>query len=182
MNETLANANSPYNPPAALGAGTGRVGMVLASRSARLGAFVLDFVIPVVLIGAPLALSGFIAVFEAIAAGELPESVPGVGIGASVAGIMLLAWTALTTIFVVRNGQTVGKKLVGIKVVRSDGSKAGINRLTWLRNVVNALPSFIPVVGLVIGPIYWVVDSLFIFGNARQCIHDKIADTIVVRA
>jgi uncharacterized RDD family membrane protein YckC len=105
-------------------------------------------------------------------------AVPFVG----VAIIMLLAWTVLTTILVARNGQTVGKKLVGIKVVRSDGSKAGINRLTWLRNVVNALPSLIPVVGLVAGPVYWIVDSLFIFGDARQCVHDRIADTIVIRA
>ena len=182
MNESPANSNNPYDPPATPVAGTGASGTVLASPWARLGAFILDFMIPAVLIGTPLLLAGFMSVFGAIAAGELPESVPGMGIGASVAGMMLLAWTALTTILVARNGQTVGKKLVGIKVVRSDGSKAGINRLTWLRNVVNALPSFIPVAGLVIGPIYWVVDSLFIFGDARQCIHDKIADTIVIRA
>jgi uncharacterized RDD family membrane protein YckC len=177
MNGTPAHSNDPYSRPATAGAGT-----VLASPWARLVAFVLDTVIPAVLVGTPLLFSGLIPFIEAIAAGELPDSVPGMDAGASVAVIMLLAWTVLTTILVARNGQTVGKKLVGIKVVRSDGSKAGINRLTWLRNVVNALPSLIPVVGLVAGPVYWIVDSLFIFGDARQCIHDRIADTIVIRA
>jgi hypothetical protein len=115
-------------------------------------------------------------------AGDVKHSQAGMDAGAGVAVIMLLAWTVLTTILVARHGQTVGKKLVGIKVVRSDGSRAGINRLTWLRNVVVALPSLLPVVGLVAGPIFWIVDSLFIFGHARQCLHDRIADTIVIRA
>jgi uncharacterized RDD family membrane protein YckC len=63
-------------------------------------------------------------------------------------------------------------------VVRKDGRKAGIGRIFWLRNVVNALPGFVPIVG----PVYGLVDALLIFGEARQCIHDKIADTIVIRA
>jgi hypothetical protein len=31
-------------------------------------------------------------------------------------------------------------------------------------------------------PFYGVVDALLIFGEARQCVHDKIADTIVIKA
>lgn len=186
MNETTASSRDPQapaaTPAAAAAAATGASGVVLASRAARLGAFVLDTAIPLAMIGVPLFLSGLVPAIEAVASGELPDVDETMAVGAMVAMILLLAWTVLTTVFVYRNSQTVGKKLLGIKVVRSDGSRAGINRLTWLRNVVNALPSFIPVVGLVVGPLYWVVDSLFIFGRTRQCLHDRIADTIVIRA
>jgi uncharacterized RDD family membrane protein YckC len=77
-----------------------------------------------------------------------------------------------------RNGQTIAKKILSIKVVRKDGSKAGVGRIFWLRNVVNTLIAMVPLVG----GIYALVDALMIFGDPRQCIHDKIADTIVIRA
>ena len=76
------------------------------------------------------------------------------------------------------NGQTIGKKLLSIKVVRSDGSRASLARIFWLRNIVNAIPGAIPL----LGNLYVLADHLFIFGEKRQCLHDKIADTIVVRA
>ena len=58
--------------------------------------------------------------------------------------------------------------------MRSDGSDATLGRIFWLRNVVNALIAIIP--------LYSLIDILFIFGESRQCLHDKIADTIVVKA
>jgi len=59
-------------------------------------------------------------------------------------------------------------------VVRSDGSPVSLGRIFWLRNFVNGLLG-------IIGP-YQLVDWLFIFGESRQCLHDKLADTIVIRA
>jgi hypothetical protein len=44
----------------------------------------------------------------------------------------------------------------------------------WLRNFVNGLLGMIPLYGL--------IEILFIFGESQQCLHDKIADTIVVKA
>jgi uncharacterized RDD family membrane protein YckC len=79
---------------------------------------------------------------------------------------------------VAANGQTIAKKLLGIKVVRSDGTRATVGRIFWLRNVVNTLISMIPL----IGGLYALVDALFIFTERKQCLHDKIADTIVVNA
>jgi uncharacterized RDD family membrane protein YckC len=77
-----------------------------------------------------------------------------------------------------RNGQTIAKKWLGIKVVRSDGSPASVGRIFWLRNVVNAIPGFIPLLGAV----YSLVDHCLIFGERRRCLHDLIADTQVVMA
>jgi hypothetical protein len=34
----------------------------------------------------------------------------------------------------------------------------------------------------VLGGFYSLIDALVIFGDARRCCHDYIADTIVVRA
>jgi uncharacterized RDD family membrane protein YckC len=86
----------------------------------------------------------------------------------------LIVWSAITIVLMMRNGQSIGKKATGIKVVRSDGSPVSLSRLIWLRNVVNWIISIIPLYGL--------IDVLFIFGESRQCLHDKIADTIVVKA
>ena len=51
-------------------------------------------------------------------------------------------------------------------------------RVFWLRNVLNTAVGCIPILGAV----YVLVDALFIFGDRRQCLHDKIADTIVINA
>jgi len=64
--------------------------------------------------------------------------------------------------------------MLGIRVVRTDGSPASLGRVIWLRNILNS------VLGIV--PLYGLIDSLFIFAESRQCLHDKIADTIVIKA
>jgi uncharacterized RDD family membrane protein YckC len=79
-----------------------------------------------------------------------------------------------TVKYVSENGQSIAKRMLGIKVVRADGSAITLGRIFWMRNILNTLISFIPLYGL--------VDALFIFGESRQCLHDKLADTIVVRA
>jgi uncharacterized RDD family membrane protein YckC len=72
----------------------------------------------------------------------------------------------------------VGKKLAGIRIVRSDGSRAGLRRIFLLRSVVPGVFGAIPL----IGPFFSLIDTLFIFGEERRCVHDLIADTIVVNA
>jgi uncharacterized RDD family membrane protein YckC len=84
------------------------------------------------------------------------------------------AWAWITALLVARYGQTIAKRLLEIRVVRTDGSQASLGRIFWLRNVVNFFLRIIPLYGL--------IDPLFIFGERRQCIHDMIADTIVVKA
>ena len=50
-------------------------------------------------------------------------------------------------------------------------------RLALLRHLVTSLVVQIPVAG----QFFWLVDVLFIFGRSRRCVHDHIADTVVVR-
>lgn len=78
----------------------------------------------------------------------------------------------------VREGQTWGKRFRGLRIVRPDGSRASAGRVLGLRYGVGFLISSIP--GL--GPLWGLVDSLCIFRASRRCLHDNIADTIVVNA
>jgi uncharacterized RDD family membrane protein YckC len=89
-----------------------------------------------------------------------------------------LAVAIVTIVLVRRNGQSIAKKWLGIKVVRTDGSPATLARIFWLRNVVPAFFGLLPYLGRVWG----LIDSLAIFAEPRRCVHDYIADTLVIRA
>ncbi|HKY22207.1 MAG TPA: RDD family protein [Vicinamibacterales bacterium] len=165
---------NPYAPPRAAVRDMTTLSSVAerASRATRLGATIVDGLIFTVMVYLPIMIP---VIVGAAANGAAP--VPGdfsmfLGVGALVALIGFTAWAWITIVFVKRNGQSIGKRLLDVKVVRSDGSPVSLGRLFWLRNVVNGLISIVP--------LYGIVDILFIFGESRQCLHDKIADTIVV--
>ena len=75
----------------------------------------------------------------------------------------------------VTQGQTLGKKIMNIRIVSyDDGMIPGAGKLLGLRYVVNGLLGQIPG--------YAFVDVLFIFGQEQRCIHDYLAGTKVVQA
>jgi uncharacterized RDD family membrane protein YckC len=144
-----------------------------AERGTRLGAALLDGVAMALMVYAPAFAGAVILGAAAPGIENGPSSgalIGGLGLGV----IGFAVWCAITVKYVKQNGQTIGKKLVGIKVVRTDGAPATLGRIFWLRNLVNGL--------ICIVPFYGLLDTLFIFGESRQCLHDKIADTIVVKA
>jgi uncharacterized RDD family membrane protein YckC len=139
-----------------------------AERSTRLGANILDSLVFGGMVLTPLVLM----MVTRIVGPDNADVVGALGVALMLAGFV--AWCWLTILYMHRNGQSIGKKLAGIKVVRSDGTPVSLGRLIMLRNVVNAMLGILPLYGL--------IDALFIFGDARQCLHDKLADTIVVVA
>jgi|SRR5690349_6393661 len=157
---------NPYAPPqaAVLDVVDPQATQVLAERGTRLLAAILDGIIFFAMVYTPMLLS-------VIGGGAGPNRV-GFGLIATVIGFAV--WTWLTVRYIVANGQSIGKKITGIKITRRDGSRASLARIFWLRNVVNGLLSLIP--------LYGIIDPLFIFADSQQCLHDKIADTIVVTA
>lgn len=79
--------------------------------------------------------------------------------------------------FLQKNGQTLGKKFVGIRITTLDDRIPELWRLMVLRYGSIWLLSSIPV----IGDLLYMVDVLFIFRADRRCVHDHIAATKVVR-
>jgi uncharacterized RDD family membrane protein YckC len=167
---------NPYAPPRAAVRDVADPGAraMLAERGTRLGAAILDSFAFFGMVYGPILVFGLIS---ASAGSSMTESnavnaVFGMGLVAALAGFAV--WCAITVKYIRQNGQSIGKKICGIKVVRRDGTPVTFARLFWLRNFVTWIISLVPLLGL--------VDSLFIFGESRQCLHDKIADTIVVVA
>ncbi len=164
------STNNPYAPPQGAVRDMPAEGQELAGRLVRLLAAFLDGIIAAVMIYVP----ALVVALPTRAFDEATADPSALLLPAAVGVIGFIAWAWITLLLVARHGQTMAKRLLEIRVVRSDGSQASLGRIFWLRNVVNGLLGIIPLYGL--------IDILFIFGQRRQCIHDLIADTIVVKA
>ena len=89
-----------------------------------------------------------------------------------VVSLITLQWYLLTT-----QGQTIGKSLMKIRIVRYDTEEnPGFGRAVGLRELVPGFIGAIPLFGM----LFTLVDILFIFGKERRCIHDYIAGTKVI--
>jgi uncharacterized RDD family membrane protein YckC/DNA-directed RNA polymerase subunit RPC12/RpoP len=85
--------------------------------------------------------------------------------------LQLLQWTLLTF-----SGQTIGKKILMMRVVTDQGELPGFVRVILIREWASYLLCIVPWAG----PWYRFLDPLFIFSGSRKCLHDHIAGTRVV--
>jgi len=146
--------------------------IILAGRGTRLLAAIVDGL----LVGGAVWAAGMIPAVGAIfkdgaAAGSMTAFTPlsmllGFGLF-----LLIQAWPLLT------RGQTLGKILFKLRIVRSDGSKPEAWRLLGLRYGVGFLMNL----NLVSSMIYGLLDCLLIFRASRKCLHDSIADTQVIK-
>jgi uncharacterized RDD family membrane protein YckC len=167
---------NPYAPPQAGVDDISEPGAFAApaDRGTRLGAAILDSVVFMGAVYVPLLVTLF-AIGRLETAPEDADQLERLAIGGVVVALIgLMIWAWFTLKFMVRNSQSIAKKWLQIKVVRADGSRVSLGRLIMLRNVVVWVLSMIPLFG--------IIDALFIFSESRQCLHDKIADTIVIKA
>jgi uncharacterized RDD family membrane protein YckC len=136
----------------------------LATRRQRLNAAVLDGLVVGLCVFAGILLFGRGGGPSGTAAGFTL----GIGIPAAINLWMLHRFRA-----------TIGKRSSRIRMVRSDGSEAELWRLIFLRGLpqwlVSGLGNLLPLLNLLS-----LADVLFIFGKPHRCLHDYIADTIVV--
>jgi uncharacterized RDD family membrane protein YckC len=88
-------------------------------------------------------------------------------------------------VYMHRTGQTVGKRLMRLRVVTMDVAApidVGHARRRWLAREGVALLALIPFVGSLAGVYNWL-DSLWLLWDKpnRQCLHDKYARTVVIK-
>ena len=171
--DARAGAN-PYTPPRARVRDVVRPKTmnVQAGLGARLGASFVDAFVFSAMVTVPLFASALL--LGTMGPRDEASATTALMIAFGMAFLGFVAWAWLTLRGMAANGQSIAKKWFGIKVVRSDGSEASLGNLIWKRNVINWLLGIIP--------LYAIIEVLFIFGEDRQCLHDKIADTIVIEA
>jgi uncharacterized RDD family membrane protein YckC len=167
-------AANPYAPPRARVRDVAgpKASAVPAERSSRLGAAIVDGLIFTAMVYVPMLAGTAIAAAGVESGNTAAAGLLVASMGFALAG--LIVWTWLTIRQMRATGQSLAKKYFNIKVVLSDGSPAPLGTLIWKRNVLTWLLSLIPLYGL--------IEVLFIFGERRQCLHDRMADTIVVEA
>lgn len=78
-----------------------------------------------------------------------------------------------------RSGQTVGKKLMKIRVAMLENGEVP-GGMGWFRAAVYQVPLLVPCIGF----IFWLVNVLFCTWDKpyQQCLHDKAVRTVVVEA
>lgn len=158
--------DNPYRAPQAELAKP-RDELHLATRMQRLGAALVDnlTVVPIAIVAAVLMPM----------AKDSPDRQFGF-VGLVVLAILVLL--AINLVGIYRSGQTIGKRLLGIRVVRSDGERVDFARYLFMRWFAIALIGNIPL----IGPFISLLNVLLIFRDSRRCLHDDFADTIVILA
>jgi uncharacterized RDD family membrane protein YckC len=162
---------NPYRPPGAAVAEVEDAAIpALAGRGQRFVAALIDSLINAAL-AIPLMLA--LGVFDYGKRGFVPFPLL---IGMQV--VLFVAFILIHGYWLRKNGQTVGKKIVGIRIADLAGDVPGFGRVLFLRYLPVWLVAAIPAVGQA-APL---VDALFIFRSDRRCVHDLIAGTQVVNA
>ena len=161
-----------FAPPQAHVADMAATGTVLAGRWIRLLAAVVDGL----LVGGAVWAVGMIPAVSSLFAAQVatmsfqtlnPVSMI-FGFGAF---LLIHGWPLLT------RGQTIGKMLFGLRIVRSDGSRPEAWRLLGLRYGIGYALNINTIASMV----YSLLDCLLIFRASRKCLHDSIADTQVIK-
>lgn len=158
--------------------------MVTATRLSRFLAVLID--------GSPVLAVAIVGVI--LAAVTIPSAFSGhfdprnasfavFGTFCALAFIATIGWAVWNIVLVYKYGQTIGKKVMGIRVVRMDGSRVTFARFFFLRWLAVAVTTWIATaIAHALGNLVSLVDALMIFGAAHRCLHDYVADTQVVTA
>ncbi|MFD0685086.1 RDD family protein [Actinomadura fibrosa] len=176
-----------YGPP-----GHGGQGDPLAGRGARLGAGILDGLI-VGLVSVPF-------IIQAIRWDKLQDAadsgttiapddiydIPRLMIGYAITFVLGFAYYVVAH---ARWGQTVGKRAVGIRLVRASdlgavgwGQVCARQGFVYLFSIGTAVLNLLGPFGGVLGLVALLDNAWILWDQRRQAVHDKVAGTVVVKA
>lgn len=171
MNDSTGSGSGRFAPPQAEVADIAGDGLELAGRGTRLAAALIDGLLIAALLWGISRVTPWNVFAPNAASGMARIMVTNLVIG-------FIAFSLINGYLLATQGQTLGKRLLGLRIVRPDGERASLARLLGARYGVGYVVSLVPVAG----GIYGLIDSLLIFRESRLCLHDNIANTIVVRA
>ncbi|MET8680456.1 RDD family protein [Streptomyces sp. NPDC004647] len=141
----------------------------LANRGKRLVARIIDGLLISIPVGALMTL---------IVGGYDPTDTDDTAKSVSVQGTVLLVYLIYEGLMLTNSGQTVGKKLMKVRVALLENGGVPAGSAGWIRAAVYTLPEFVPCCGF----IFWLVNVLNCTWDKpyQQCLHDKAAKTVVV--
>jgi len=143
----------------------------LASRVLRLVGSIVDGILGLIVV-APLAY--FTGYWQGAMIGEVDYVT-----GYAIAVASFAAFAAMNGYLLANHGQTIGKRVVGIRIVNVVDER--VPKLVTLLGARYGLVWFVSLIP-VVGGLFSLVDILLIFRADRRCVHDHIAGTKVVLA
>ncbi|AUZ05584.1 MULTISPECIES: RDD family protein [Vitreoscilla] len=163
----------------------------LANPGKRIAAYILNY-----LIGAVAYIPLIWGVVEIAGgySGMNPESniqpeLSGFGIGLTMlGGVLILGFLIFQAVLMSKTGQSLGKRIMKIKVVDEEGENPGFKGVVLMREIVPNLAltviAMIPFIGGIIQFGFWIacLVMLFLIDRNRQTLQDLIAKTYVVDA
>jgi uncharacterized RDD family membrane protein YckC len=93
---------------------------------------------------------------------------------------LVIGWLLWALIVTFKNGQTPGKVIVGIRVVKDNGEPSGWG-LTFLREIV-VKGVLVGLINSVTFGLFWIFNYFWpLWDRNLQALHDKMVSTVVVR-
>jgi len=140
----------------------------LASRWKRLGAALIDSFLAIAVF---IPLLQAMGIWDSLMQGIEPSFETNMQLGI----IAIVLFLAMHGYLLAKYGQTIGKKLLGIRIVSLENELPEFGGLILKRYVPQWIVVNIPGISILS-----LVDVLFIFRADKRCVHDLIAGTKVI--
>jgi uncharacterized RDD family membrane protein YckC len=159
-----ADMGNPYQAPAAYGYTAPQYRDRLASRGKRFVGALVDSLF--LMLGAA---PGFVLV---IATADGNEELSMLAVAAMLGGMLIVG--IVNWVMITNSGQSIGKRLLGMQIIKIDtgelpGFVHGVLLRSWVPALINQACN-----------LFGLIDALWIFGEERRCLHDLIAQTVVI--